>query len=162
MQTRGEAGIDRQTNRHRKPNLNKRLCWGLWVTRKPKTVNNTKEHSDFRKPHQLLTKYLSTFLFQGDSGGPLVCKGVFHAIVSGGYKCGIANKPGIYTLLTKKYQSWIKSQLAPSSGNWDCKWFYRSASHLLLVVKCACRSILSADAADCRKPVVQLGHISVS
>lgn len=28
MQTQGEAGIDRQTNRHRKPNLNKRLCWG--------------------------------------------------------------------------------------------------------------------------------------
>ncbi|KAK7824068.1 hypothetical protein U0070_019754 [Myodes glareolus] len=51
----------------------------------------------------------------GDSGGPLVCKGVFHAIVSGGYKCGVANKPGIYTLLTKKYQSWIKSQLAPST-----------------------------------------------
>ncbi|CAH6787660.1 Gzmk [Phodopus roborovskii] len=54
---------------------------------------------------------------QGDSGGPLVCKGVFHAIVSGGHKCGIANKPGIYTLLTKKYQSWIKSKLAPSSAN---------------------------------------------
>ncbi|KAL6030038.1 hypothetical protein STEG23_006806, partial [Scotinomys teguina] len=54
---------------------------------------------------------------QGDSGGPLVCKGVFHAIVSGGLKCGIANKPGIYTLLTKKYQSWIKSKLAPSGAN---------------------------------------------
>lgn len=161
MQTQGEAGIDRQTNRHRKPILNKRLCWGLWVTEKPKTVNNTKENSDFRKPHQLLTKYLSIFLFQGDSGGPLVCKGVFHAIVSGGYKCGVANKPGIYTLLTKKYQSWIKSQLAPSSANWDGKGFFRSASHLLLV-KCAHRSISSADAADCREPVLQLGHISVS
>ncbi|XP_005065585.1 granzyme K [Mesocricetus auratus] len=54
---------------------------------------------------------------QGDSGGPLVCKGVFHAIVSRGHKCGIANKPGIYTLLTKKYQSWIKSNLAPASAN---------------------------------------------
>ncbi|KAL1783338.1 granzyme K [Sigmodon hispidus] len=53
---------------------------------------------------------------QGDSGGPLVCKGVLHAIVSGGLKCGIANKPGIYTLLTKKYQSWIKSKLAPSES----------------------------------------------
>ncbi|MBZ3874034.1 Granzyme K [Sciurus carolinensis] len=50
---------------------------------------------------------------QGDSGGPLVCKGVFHAIVSGGHKCGIAKKPGIYTLLTKKYQVWIKSNLVP-------------------------------------------------
>nr|XP_027793938.1 granzyme K [Marmota flaviventris] len=50
---------------------------------------------------------------QGDSGGPLVCKGIFHAIASGGHKCGIANKPGIYTLLTKKYQAWIKNNLAP-------------------------------------------------
>lgn len=52
---------------------------------------------------------------KGDSGGPLICKGVFHALVSGGYKCGISNKPGVYTLLTKKYQTWIKSKLAPSS-----------------------------------------------
>ncbi|XP_008588575.1 PREDICTED: granzyme K [Galeopterus variegatus] len=54
---------------------------------------------------------------QGDSGGPLVCKGVFHAIVSGGYKCGIAKKPGIYILLTKKFQAWIRSKLAPSHAN---------------------------------------------
>uniref|UniRef100_G1SW19 Granzyme K n=1 Tax=Oryctolagus cuniculus TaxID=9986 RepID=G1SW19_RABIT len=54
---------------------------------------------------------------QGDSGGPLICKGVFHAIVSGGHKCGIAKKPGIYTLLTKRYQTWIKSNLAPSHEN---------------------------------------------
>uniref|UniRef100_A0A8C0XSK6 Peptidase S1 domain-containing protein n=1 Tax=Castor canadensis TaxID=51338 RepID=A0A8C0XSK6_CASCN len=51
---------------------------------------------------------------QGDSGGPLVCKGVFHAIVSGGHKCGVAKKPGVYILLTKKYQTWIKSKLGPS------------------------------------------------
>ncbi|XP_042547022.1 granzyme K isoform X1 [Dipodomys spectabilis] len=51
---------------------------------------------------------------QGDSGGPLICKGIFHAIVSAGHKCGIAKKPGIYTLLTKKYQAWITSKLAPS------------------------------------------------
>ncbi|XP_021036419.1 granzyme K isoform X1 [Mus caroli] len=54
---------------------------------------------------------------KGDSGGPLICKGVFHALVSQGYKCGIAKKPGIYTLLTKKYQTWIKSNLAPSSAH---------------------------------------------
>ncbi|CAO2592574.1 Granzyme K [Lemmus lemmus] len=48
---------------------------------------------------------------QGDSGGPLVCKGVFHAIVSGGYQCGIANKPGIYTLLNK-YLNWIQKTIA--------------------------------------------------
>ncbi|KAM5264394.1 granzyme K [Ctenodactylus gundi] len=50
---------------------------------------------------------------QGDSGGPLVCRGVFHALVSRGYKCGIPNKPGIYTLLTKKYQDWIKRNIIP-------------------------------------------------
>ncbi|KAM9694167.1 granzyme K [Trichechus inunguis] len=49
---------------------------------------------------------------RGDSGGPLICKGVFCAIVSGGHKCGEAKKPGIYTLLTKKYEAWIKSKLA--------------------------------------------------
>ncbi|XP_008063967.1 granzyme K [Carlito syrichta] len=54
---------------------------------------------------------------KGDSGGPLVCNGVFHAIVSGGHECGIAKKPGIYTLLTKKYQIWIRSQLTPSHTN---------------------------------------------
>ncbi|ELW65695.1 granzyme K [Tupaia chinensis] len=54
---------------------------------------------------------------QGDSGGPLVCKGVFHAVVSEGYKCGIAKKPGIYILLNKKYQDWIKSKLSPSHAN---------------------------------------------
>uniref|UniRef100_A0A2K6QL70 Granzyme K n=1 Tax=Rhinopithecus roxellana TaxID=61622 RepID=A0A2K6QL70_RHIRO len=54
---------------------------------------------------------------KGDSGGPLICKGVFHAIVSGGHKCGVAKKPGIYTLLTKKYQTWIKSNLAPPHTN---------------------------------------------
>ncbi|XP_036756252.2 granzyme K [Manis pentadactyla] len=54
---------------------------------------------------------------QGDSGGPLICKGAFYALVSGGHKCGDAKKPGIYTLLTKKYQAWIKSKLAPSYAN---------------------------------------------
>ncbi|XP_076971284.1 granzyme K [Tamandua tetradactyla] len=58
---------------------------------------------------------------QGDSGGPLVCKGVLCAIVSGGHKCGKAKKPGIYTLLTKKYQTWIKSKLAPSHASQDYK-----------------------------------------
>jgi granzyme K len=66
---------------------------------------------------QLVAKYLPIFLFQGDSGGPLICKGIFHALVSQGYKCGIAKKPGIYTLLTKKYQTWIKSKLAPSRAH---------------------------------------------
>ncbi|XP_032480959.1 granzyme K isoform X1 [Phocoena sinus] len=54
---------------------------------------------------------------KGDSGGPMICKGAFHALVSGGRKCGDAKKPGIYILLTWKYQAWIKSILAPSHAN---------------------------------------------
>uniref|UniRef100_A0A8C3YAX5 Granzyme K n=1 Tax=Catagonus wagneri TaxID=51154 RepID=A0A8C3YAX5_9CETA len=54
---------------------------------------------------------------QGDSGGPLVCKGAFNALVSGGPKCGDARKPGIYILISQKYQNWIKSKLAPSHQN---------------------------------------------
>lgn len=54
---------------------------------------------------------------QGDSGGPLICKGAFYALVSGGEKCGNPKKPGVYTLLTKKYQTWIKSKLSPSLAN---------------------------------------------
>ncbi|KAM7149265.1 granzyme K [Molossus nigricans] len=50
---------------------------------------------------------------QGDSGGPLVCKGAFYGLVSGGRKCGVAKKPGIYTLLTQEVQAWIKSKLPP-------------------------------------------------
>ncbi|KAM6224357.1 granzyme K [Rhynchocyon petersi] len=54
---------------------------------------------------------------QGDSGGPLVCKGIVYALVSSGRKCGIAKKPGIYTLLSKKYEAWIKRHLAASHKN---------------------------------------------
>uniref|UniRef100_A0A452TGS7 Granzyme K n=1 Tax=Ursus maritimus TaxID=29073 RepID=A0A452TGS7_URSMA len=58
---------------------------------------------------------------QGDSGGPLVCKGAFYALVSAGRRCGDAKKPGIYTLITRKYWAWIKSQLAPSHANYGHK-----------------------------------------
>ncbi|XP_036385954.1 granzyme K-like [Megalops cyprinoides] len=46
---------------------------------------------------------------QGDSGGPLVCKKALVGIVSGGYGCGDPKKPGVYTRLSKKHLSWIKS-----------------------------------------------------
>ncbi|XP_049625014.1 granzyme K [Suncus etruscus] len=49
---------------------------------------------------------------KGDSGGPLVCNGAFSALVSKGYKCGIAKKPGVYTILNKKYEAWIKKNLS--------------------------------------------------
>ncbi|KAM5331398.1 granzyme K [Glossophaga mutica] len=50
---------------------------------------------------------------QGDSGGPLVCGGAFYGLVSAGHKCGQAKKPGIYILLVKKFQAWIKHMLPP-------------------------------------------------
>ncbi|MEE6518611.1 hypothetical protein FKM82_029718 [Ascaphus truei] len=52
---------------------------------------------------------------QGDSGGPLVCNihGVWYqaGIVERGDKCGLMNRPGVYTLVTT-YQSWITSNEA--------------------------------------------------
>ncbi|XP_028658457.2 granzyme A-like [Erpetoichthys calabaricus] len=45
---------------------------------------------------------------KGDSGGPLLCNGEFRAITSFSHQCGLLKKPGIYTLLSKKYIEWIK------------------------------------------------------
>ncbi|GCB61392.1 hypothetical protein scyTo_0011307 [Scyliorhinus torazame] len=42
-----------------------------------------------------------------DSGGPLICKGVYKGIVSYGPGMLTAQKPGIYTLISKKYLDWI-------------------------------------------------------
>uniref|UniRef100_A0A8C3NXC8 Peptidase S1 domain-containing protein n=1 Tax=Cyanoderma ruficeps TaxID=181631 RepID=A0A8C3NXC8_9PASS len=51
------------------------------------------------------------FLHQGDSGGPLSCvqNGSYYiyGLVSWGGECGLKNKPGVYTQVTK-YASWIK------------------------------------------------------
>ncbi|XP_062898161.1 granzyme K-like [Mobula hypostoma] len=46
---------------------------------------------------------------QGDSGGPLICDKMYTGIVSFGRGCANAKKPGVYTLLTKKYIDWIRS-----------------------------------------------------
>ncbi|XP_072920527.1 granzyme K-like [Hemitrygon akajei] len=49
---------------------------------------------------------------QGDSGGPLICKKMYTGILSfGGKECAIAKKPGVYTLLTKKYIDWIRDTI---------------------------------------------------
>ncbi|XP_062898091.1 granzyme K-like [Mobula hypostoma] len=47
----------------------------------------------------------------GDSGGPLICHNTFRGIVSYGEKCADPKKPGIYTLLTKKYLDWIQNTI---------------------------------------------------
>ncbi|XP_072920510.1 granzyme K-like [Hemitrygon akajei] len=48
---------------------------------------------------------------QGDSGGPLICKKMYTGIVSFGKGCAIAKKPGVYTLLTKRYIDWIRDTI---------------------------------------------------
>ncbi|XP_015217018.2 granzyme A-like [Lepisosteus oculatus] len=45
---------------------------------------------------------------KGDSGGPLICNKKFVAVASFGYKGQCGKKPGVYTLLTKKYIQWIR------------------------------------------------------
>ncbi|XP_041050358.1 granzyme K-like [Carcharodon carcharias] len=44
----------------------------------------------------------------GDSGGPLICKNMYKGIVSHGRGCADPKKPGIYTLISKKYLDWIQ------------------------------------------------------
>ncbi|XP_049719807.1 granzyme A-like [Elephas maximus indicus] len=45
----------------------------------------------------------------GDSGSPLICEGIFRGITSFGLskKCGDPRGPGVYTLLSEKYLTWI-------------------------------------------------------
>ncbi|NXU48329.1 GRAA protein, partial [Turnix velox] len=49
----------------------------------------------------------------GDSGGPLRCNNVMRGITSFGMKnrCGAADYPGVYTLLTKQYLQWIRNTI---------------------------------------------------
>ncbi|XP_057226238.1 hyaluronan-binding protein 2 [Malurus melanocephalus] len=55
---------------------------------------------------------------QGDSGGPLTCVAnssyYVYGLVSWGDGCGLKNKPGVYTQVTK-FTSWIKSVLQSAS-----------------------------------------------
>ncbi|OXB62002.1 hypothetical protein ASZ78_006709 [Callipepla squamata] len=56
---------------------------------------------------------------QGDSGGPLTCvENGFHyvyGIVSWGDQCGLENKPGVYTQVTK-FLRWIKHKIQSESS----------------------------------------------
>uniref|UniRef100_A0A7M4FXU9 Hyaluronan binding protein 2 n=1 Tax=Crocodylus porosus TaxID=8502 RepID=A0A7M4FXU9_CROPO len=57
---------------------------------------------------------------QGDSGGPLTCvqDGSYYVygIVSWGDLCGLKEKPGVYTRVTK-FLSWINSKIQPRSSS---------------------------------------------
>ncbi|XP_078390358.1 granzyme A-like [Cetorhinus maximus] len=44
----------------------------------------------------------------GDSGGPLICKNELQGILHYREECGLPNKPGIYTRITKGYIDWIE------------------------------------------------------
>uniref|UniRef100_A0A1A7XCF2 Peptidase S1 domain-containing protein n=2 Tax=Iconisemion striatum TaxID=60296 RepID=A0A1A7XCF2_9TELE len=48
---------------------------------------------------------------QGDSGGPIVCNGVLVGVTSFGRDCGVREKPGVYTFLTKNLLEWIKKTM---------------------------------------------------
>ncbi|MBN3292690.1 GRAA protein, partial [Polypterus senegalus] len=51
----------------------------------------------------------------GDSGSPLLCyEGydlIYRGIVSFGINCGVAHKPGVYTLLTEEYLRWLQQTI---------------------------------------------------
>ncbi|XP_067393369.1 hyaluronan-binding protein 2 [Emydura macquarii macquarii] len=57
---------------------------------------------------------------QGDSGGPLTCvqNGSYYVygIVSWGDQCGLKNKPGVYTQVTR-FLNWIKSKIQQESSS---------------------------------------------
>ncbi|XP_072353142.1 granzyme A-like [Scyliorhinus torazame] len=53
----------------------------------------------------------------GDSGGPLICRNKYKGIVSYGRGCADPKKPGIYTLITKKYLNWIEKIIGVQTYN---------------------------------------------
>nr|XP_024657645.1 granzyme K [Maylandia zebra] len=48
---------------------------------------------------------------QGDSGGPLLCDGALVGVTSFGEDCGVIKKPGVYSFISGRQLSWIKTTM---------------------------------------------------
>ncbi|XP_060894521.1 granzyme A-like [Labrus mixtus] len=48
---------------------------------------------------------------EGDSGGPILCNGQVIGVTSFGAKCGLKEKPGVYSFLSEKQLKWIKTTM---------------------------------------------------
>ncbi|XP_043911770.1 hyaluronan-binding protein 2 isoform X2 [Protopterus annectens] len=84
------------------------------------TCNSATAHNNVLDDGMLCAGYMQrggTDTCQGDSGGPLTCEKdgqyYIYGVVSWGQACGLKNKPGVYTRVTK-YISWIKSKISAS------------------------------------------------
>ncbi|KAK6494446.1 granzyme K-like [Huso huso] len=108
--------------------------WGATVNKAPKGSDTLKEAEVIVIDRKVCNKYYSgnpnitkdmlcagdkkgkKDACSGDSGGPLICKNTFTAIVSGGNNCGDPEKPGVYTLLSDKYLTWISKTIQENAN----------------------------------------------
>ncbi|XP_020373265.1 granzyme K-like [Rhincodon typus] len=69
---------------------------------------------------------------KGDSGGPLICNKKYKGIVSYGRGCADPKKPGIYTLISKKYLDWIAKIIGAHAFNMTTVESVESPTNVLL------------------------------
>ncbi|KAJ6669071.1 hypothetical protein lerEdw1_007880 [Lerista edwardsae] len=83
----------------------------------PSTYNNRLDESMLCAGNLQRTRADSC---QGDSGGPLTClkNGSYYlyGIVSWGDRCGLRNKPGVYTRIMR-FRNWIRMKIQHESGS---------------------------------------------